>query len=371
MSFGFNQDTNQCYGADGQCPLPTTNGADFCRSTYCQTDLDDERDKAAAKGPGMCTTGWTSFIYWLAPYLPICLLLVGCADFTFDVLVVLDLAKTDHITYAVWLGALSAIPFIVGLIAKYYLHLYRRPDDDATSVRGPFDKTVERERINFVICVSLIEIGHFLTEDATTLFVWWQSGLYLDEDTDKPQFIYFLNMMFTLAHAGIALIAVVVVFYYATAKDILKDTEFITTRGDLCCEHAFLYMATPVAFFLSICGWITLAIYGLMSGTTYNRRSNGSIGTNKGLGALYALGILAAVACSYFEHGRLKRAMVPVNKRKRKISSAQVVLRNDIGMLLQTSQYDEDNAAAEMQTWDEVGPLDPNETPEMLWAEDE
>jgi hypothetical protein len=303
--------------------------------------------------------------------IPILIYALSSADFVLDLLLISDLSTKGKIPYAILLAAFSIIPFCSGLVAKYYLHLRLRSDVIKTSCscksRGAFDLTDDKERINFVIAVSLIEIGHFLTEDATTIFIWWQSGIYLDDDSNEPHFLYFINMVFSLGHAAVAAVAVIVVFYQAAGIDILNDTEYVTTRIDLCREKAMLYMVTPVVFLAIICGWIVLSIFVIMEGISYNQGSLGSIGANKGIGALYTLGIFGAIVSGYVANRRITRAMLPKKDRKRKTSGAQIVHRNDIGML--ESQYDAEIGSDDKHAWDEIGPFDPDAAePSMVWG---
>jgi len=53
---------------------------------------------------------------------------------------------------------------------------------DAENTQVSFDMHEDRHRANYIICIGCLELTIFYVEDATTLFVWWQTGVYNNAD---------------------------------------------------------------------------------------------------------------------------------------------------------------------------------------------
>jgi hypothetical protein len=247
-------------------------------------------------------------------------------DFIVDMMLVSDLASQDQPAYAAMLSVFSIIPFIYELVAKYYTHIWRRAGvgDPETCLawkkRGPFRMNIPTERMNFFVSVAIIQIGHFLMEDCTTLFVWWQSGIYRGrENGEEVTTANLLNMVVTLIHGFAGLIAICVIFYQATAKDIFKEQVYEVTRSNLCCEKPLIYMFFPLVVLAISIFWIVFAIAAIMGGTYYNKRSEKSIGSNKGIGVMYAVGIIVSLQGGYIARCRIKKALIPLEERQMRV----------------------------------------------------
>lgn len=288
--------------------------------------------------PGYELTCWDTaedWFYAALGYLPILMIVLGTFDMVLDMVLVSDLAGKDEKESAAMLGVFTMVPFVFTLATFPYIHLSTRhlpPQEGcvAWEERGSFNMEDPKERINFFVTVAAIQLSHFLLEDATTFFVWWHTGLYLDDqglDDDgdgDPSSLNVINMAMSLLHAIVALICMFILFYQATGKDIMNDTEFVTSRKDLCTEKPLLYMILP--FIMAAIGifWTVFPFVIIMDGVHYDKRNNRSIGSNKGIAVMYTFGVLAALQGFYIAYCRLQKMLLPRGARHMVIPEARL-----------------------------------------------
>jgi len=75
---------------------------------------------------------------------------------------------------------------------------------DAENTQVSFDMHEDRHRANYIICIGCLELTIFYVEDATTLFVWWQTGVYNNADRLAQA-----NLATTIISSAVALLALV------------------------------------------------------------------------------------------------------------------------------------------------------------------
>lgn len=195
-------------------------------------------------------------------------------DCGFDIRMVYQLAQYDDtIGQAVWLGICTTIALVLELGLK---HKLRQAKEKATTggKGGNFNMNNKENRAFYIMAVGVMELTIFYVEDATTLFIWWQTGVY--DNTDP---LAFANLVTTVISAALALL--VLVYGYV---------QQVRARGFGCDDGALVLgiLAALFAGCLIFWAWFALAVIGegdayncigecAVNDTLYNNTTNNSL----------------------------------------------------------------------------------------------
>lgn len=113
-------------------------------------------------GVGFCY-GFFEKIFGGLAYIAVAL---SVADAGLDFAYVAEIHKNQETTgHAAWLAICTTIPLILRLYLKW------------CATEG---SDIYKDKLVFITACSFSELGTFFTEDTTTLYIWWQTGLYFD-----------------------------------------------------------------------------------------------------------------------------------------------------------------------------------------------
>ena len=123
------------------------------------------------------------------------------ADAGLDYAFAAELSAKGFKKEAAWMGVQATLALSVELFVK--LPLTRRKNSNV-ELGGGLDVDEAYGRTMFVLAASMVEVGVFLLEDATTILIWWRTGTF-----DAGSWVSVANMVFTLVCAGSLLLAMV------------------------------------------------------------------------------------------------------------------------------------------------------------------
>jgi len=175
-------------------------------------------------------------------------------DCGFDFRMVYQLAQYDDTKgQAAWLGICTTIALVLELVVKHKMR-QKKDEDTAEGGGGQFDMNDKGSRAGYIMCVGIMELTIFYVEDATTLFIWWQTGVY-----DNIDLLAQANLVTTVISAVLALPFLV----YGLVQN-------FRAGGDGCNEAAWV-LGIPAALFagcLIFWAWFALAV--IQDGQYYN-----------------------------------------------------------------------------------------------------
>lgn len=183
------------------------------------------------------------------------------SDGVFDYVHVAALAQHQETRkHAAWLGVCTTIALLLELVVKTKLR--RRKDKETAEERGErgiFDMN-DKEGRNFYIFISgMMELVIFLVEDATTVFVWWQTGTY-----DFRSGFAKANLITTVVSAVGAAIALV----YGMIR---FAKEWGEENSDGWVGIIYLMYGIPAAlFFVALVFWAVVALTTIQGGNSYD-----------------------------------------------------------------------------------------------------
>lgn len=175
--------------------------------------------------------------------------LLDIVDSVFDYVQVAELAQYQKTRFpAAGLGVCTTIALLLELVVKTQM---RRLKDKSTAEGfGDFDMNDFRERDSYIMLSGLMELVIFLVEDATTVFVWWQTGTYNSNDPVAQA-----NLITTIISAVGAATALL----YGLIR-------FVGGGG---CTGA-LFVGIPAApFIAALTFWAWLALTNIQGGDSY------------------------------------------------------------------------------------------------------
>lgn len=201
-----------------------------------------------------------------------------------------QLAKTEAtFNHAIWLGICTTIALLMEIILKTAIQRNKRRSSanvDGDYVAGDLDSFNigdKKGRAAFIFFCSLMELMIFFVEDATTLFVWWQTGLYLD-NAEEASGLSKANLYITVASAAIAVVGLI----YGVVRLVLEDSD----SDRPCCHYGYILIvylpAACISGLLVFWAWFSLSV--ILPGDSYN-----CIGS---CNATYALDEVAAAAAA-------------------------------------------------------------------------
>lgn len=126
-----------------------------------------------------------------------------------------ELAKhPDTERHAVWLGICTTIALAMEVLLKVMIQRAKRQDTinnmgDADDERlTDFNLKNKAGQIGFIMICSLMELMIFFIEDAATIYVWWDTGLYLG-NAKKASALSKANLYITVASATAAVVGLI------------------------------------------------------------------------------------------------------------------------------------------------------------------
>eukprot|EP00729_Bicosta_minor_P001038 gene1038-18920_t len=175
---------------------------------------------------------------------------------------VAELAKNDETKrHAAWLGVCTTIALLMEVILKIAIQRNKREStkENKDAADGTaFNVNSKTGRAAFILFCALMELCIFFVEDATTLFVWWQTGLYLD-NANEADGLSKANLYITVASAIMAIVGL----FYGVFR-FLKETDYLCEPG------ALLFLEIPAFFILGILVfWAWFALQVILPGESY------------------------------------------------------------------------------------------------------
>lgn len=182
-------------------------------------------------------------------------------DAVLDYVQVAELAQHQETRkHAAWLGVCTTIALLLELVVKTKL---RRVKDKNTAegvvdefANGYFDMNNKSGRDTYIFASGGMELVIFLVEDATTVFVWWQTGTY---DSTDP--VAQANLITTVVSAVGAATAAL----YGMIRDIRNS-------GDgKCNKSSALFVGIIAApFVAALAFWAVVALTTIQGGDSYD-----------------------------------------------------------------------------------------------------
>lgn len=181
-------------------------------------------------------------------------------DGVFDYVQVAELAQHQETRkHAAWLGVCTTIALLLELVVKTKM---RRKKDKDTAEGGDeggdydydygFDMNTKVGRDGYIWFSRLMELVIFLVEDATTVFVWWQTGTYNSDNG--------------LARAN--LITTVVSAVGAATALLYGMIRWL--RGNGCDSKAACFFGIPAALFVAaLAFWAVVALNNIQGDERY------------------------------------------------------------------------------------------------------
>ena len=176
-----------------------------------------------------------------------------------------QLAKAEAtFNHAIWLGICTTIALLMEIILKVAIQRNKRQStkDGKGGEMDSFNTADKVGRAAFILFCSLMELMIFFVEDATTLFVWWQTGLYLD-NAEEASGLSKANLYITVASAAIAVVGLI----YGVGR-YLREAE----GNEGCCNPIVwlvLYIPTAcISGVLVFWAWFSLNV--ILPGDSYN-----------------------------------------------------------------------------------------------------
>jgi len=243
-------------------------------------------------------------------------------DTVFDFRMVHQLAQYDDTKgQARWLAVCTTIAVVLELVVKHKMR--QKKDNDTAQGYGSFNMDKETQHAQYIMYVGVMELIIFYVEDATTLFIWWVTGVY---DATDP--LAFANLVTTVISAVLALLVLV-----------YGCVQTVRSVGNGCNADAWAigFIAALFAGCLIFWAWFALAVIGegdeyncigecAVNDTIYNTTNNslifldgeaeaeeqdgsgflnstGDAGLNKAVLGVYVVGWIVAVFGGYFVTG--------------------------------------------------------------------
>eukprot|EP00729_Bicosta_minor_P007871 gene7871-20828_t len=155
-------------------------------------------------------TGWWAKLYAVWAYATYAMAVLDIVDAGFDYAFVAELASDPAtVQHAAWLGVCTTITLCLEMRYKPQLHRVKRAD---SALGGEEDGAITNYSIHeksgrkgFLAASAILELIIFLIEDATTLLVWWQTGTYLNGESQASTTSQ-ANLYLTIASSMLALI---------------------------------------------------------------------------------------------------------------------------------------------------------------------
>ena len=186
--------------------------------------------------------------------------LLDIVDAGFDYAQVAKLAQyQDTRKHAAWLGVCTTIALLLELVVKTAM---RRKKDKDTILEKPgdsFDVNDKDHRNEYIIFCGAMELAIFLVEDATTVFVWWQTGTY-----DSESSVSLANLITTVVSAVGALFALLYGFIQR-----VRDDGCVMQNGKL--DSDYLIVGIVAALFVTaLAFWAVFALTAIQGGHSYD-----------------------------------------------------------------------------------------------------
>lgn len=175
-------------------------------------------------------------------------------DGVFDYVQVAELAQHQETRkHAAWLAVCTTIALLLELVVKTKLR--RLKDEETAEGGGDFDMNDKQGRNRYIMFSGMMELVIFLVEDATTVFVWWQTGTY--DSTDPVAQANLITTVVSAVGAAIALL-------YGLIRYVRADS-------DGCDIGAWVFMGTPAACFVAaLAFWAVVALTTIQGGDSYD-----------------------------------------------------------------------------------------------------
>lgn len=176
-------------------------------------------------------------------------------DGVFDYVQVAELAQHQETQkHAAWLGVCTTIALLLELVVKTKMR--RKKDGDTAEGRGAygsFGMNHKQGRDTYIGLSGLMELAIFLVEDATTVFVWWQTGTY--------------NANNGLAQAN--LITTVVSAVGAATAALYGLIRLVKVGGNGCDSFAWILGIIAALFVAALAFWAVVVLTTIQSGDSY------------------------------------------------------------------------------------------------------
>eukprot|EP00729_Bicosta_minor_P010658 gene10658-18062_t len=183
-------------------------------------------------------------------------ILMDVTDGVFDYIFVARLAQ-DSATraHAARLGVCTTIAMLLEMLVKTALRNAAKHDTNARLQKGGtrFDHSVEYQFNMYIMYCGLMELIIFFIEDATTLFVWWETGLYDHTDTFAKA-----NLITTVSSAGAA-----------TAALIYGSVRLLRSDGKGCDCSTWFYSFFGTLFVAALIFWACFGLTIIQNGEAY------------------------------------------------------------------------------------------------------
>lgn len=145
---------------------------------------------------GKCRTpktpkGCGKFLGWAMLSLSVLFLFIDAADVIVDMAYVVKLSNEGKKDWAALLGCAVAFAVPVEIVFKVMLFRF-----SAKNKKDLLSENNHDERIAYLIFMALSELVVFLLEDATTIFVWYQTGTF-----DSSHTFSMVNLYLTVGSA--------------------------------------------------------------------------------------------------------------------------------------------------------------------------
>lgn len=172
-------------------------------------------------------------------------------DAVFDYMFVVQLAQDEATKkYAVWLGICTTIALLLELVMKTGMRLRKTLSSNNTNGSGEFNMHSAYGFNSYVMLCATMELCIFFVEDTTTVFVWWQTGLYTGDLLSKA------NLITTLASALVTGLA-----------GVYGIIQFIRAKPS---RSGIVYLGLLTVLFLGgVTFWAWFALSTIISGDFY------------------------------------------------------------------------------------------------------
>lgn len=173
-------------------------------------------------------------------------------DGVLDYVQVAELAQYQETRkHAAWLGVCTTIALLLELKVK--TKLWRLKDEHTAEGkgRGSLDMNDKDGRAGYIFFSGMMELVIFLIEDATTVFVWWQTGTY-DSDSIVAQ----ANLITTVVSAVGAAIALL----YGLIQ---------LGRGEKCDSQVWIVGIPAALFVAALAFWAVVALNNIQGRERY------------------------------------------------------------------------------------------------------
>lgn len=186
-------------------------------------------------------------------------------DGVLDYVHVAELAQHQETRkHAAWLGVCTTIALFLELVVKTKLR-WVKDESTAQGNYGNFDMKEKQERNKYIAISGMMELVIFLVEDATTVFVWWQTGTY---DADSP--VAQANLITTVVSAaGAATVGLYGFIRLARSSD---DWSWCNSDSDggLGAQIFVCILMIPTALFVvTLVFWAVVALNTIQGGERY------------------------------------------------------------------------------------------------------